>query len=50
MEAKAGAFVYSGDGLPVGHFAYERASTKFDDLSNELHVWREVALSADFNE
>jgi NAD(P)-dependent dehydrogenase (short-subunit alcohol dehydrogenase family) len=36
--------------LPLGRFAYERATAKLNDVRNEFETWRDVALSADFKE
>jgi NAD(P)-dependent dehydrogenase (short-subunit alcohol dehydrogenase family) len=34
--------------LPLGTFAYKRASAKFDEMKKEFNAWRDVALSTDF--
>jgi NAD(P)-dependent dehydrogenase (short-subunit alcohol dehydrogenase family) len=34
--------------LPLGAFAYERASAKLDELRQEFEAWRELALSTDY--
>jgi NAD(P)-dependent dehydrogenase (short-subunit alcohol dehydrogenase family) len=34
--------------LPLGRFAYERATAKLKDMQAEFETWREVALSTDF--
>ncbi len=36
--------------LPLGRFAYERATAKLDDVRNEFETWRDVALSTDFEQ
>jgi len=35
--------------LLLGHFAYDRATAKLDNLRQEFETWREVTLGADFN-
>ena len=34
--------------LPLGAFAYERASAKLDQMKKEFATWREVAISTDY--
>jgi len=34
--------------LPLGQFAYERASAKLDEMKKEFAAWREVALATDY--
>jgi len=34
--------------LPLGAFAYERASAKLEDMKRELEIWSAVGLATDY--